>query len=128
MRKILVKIQVFRYTGNKLFCTKPNLELQSADKNIGSLIISCKRPYLNYYSSVHYDKFDTVSLASKGWNHTKSKGDFFTVHPYKDGPCDMYSFKELGLHPSIIQTLFTDGIIKATDFQLRTTQAIKTGN
>lgn len=126
MRKIFSKIHNFQYIGKTLFSTKQKVQIQ---ENNGTLIIGCKRCELNHYSSMYYDKLDTIPIASKGWKHSKSGGDFFIVHPYKENADDaMLSCEELGLHPSIVKTLIKEGINNATEFQFRANEAVKTGN
>uniref|UniRef100_A0A1I8Q410 RNA helicase n=1 Tax=Stomoxys calcitrans TaxID=35570 RepID=A0A1I8Q410_STOCA len=45
-------------------------------------IIQCKRPHFNLYEpSKTTCKFGTLPLASSGWLHSKSKGDWFTISP-----------------------------------------------
>lgn len=50
-------------------------------------IITCKNQELNLYSDNNKKSSKTpeeIVLASKGWQHYKSKGDFFTIHPQRD--------------------------------------------
>lgn len=128
MRKFFGQYPILK-TSRKLYGTKPNVKLDNLSEQKGSLIISCKRSNLNHYSSVHYNTFDNIPLASKGWKHSKSTGDFFTVHPYKDN-CDnsVYKFQELGLHPDIIKTLLSEKIYEATEFQYKAYNAVGAGN
>lgn len=44
-------------------------------------IVVCKRKEFNFYEGQKYSKLETIPLASKGWQHYKSKGDFFFVYP-----------------------------------------------
>ncbi|KAG5883915.1 hypothetical protein JTB14_032138 [Gonioctena quinquepunctata] len=75
-------------------------------RKTGQLLIGCKRKQLDHYSSYFYGKLDEVPLASKGWNHSKSKEDFFTIHPIQDVFKDTtFSFEKLGIHANIIETL-----------------------
>jgi len=51
------------------------------------LIISCKRKELNHYRDNIYveNEQDTIPLkylASGGWLHYKSKGDYFSINPH----------------------------------------------
>lgn len=117
------------YTARKLFGTKPGVKFNHSTKPGGSLIISCKRSELNHYSSVHYNSFDNIPLASKGWKHSKSTEDFFTVHPFKENDFNnAYRFQELGLHPDIIKALLREKIHEATEFQYKAFNAVGAGN
>lgn len=47
-------------------------------------LITCKRPELNLYKHQPVDrnaKYKSIPLASAGWQHYKSKNDFFIIHP-----------------------------------------------
>lgn len=44
-------------------------------------IISCKRKEFNFYKGQTYSKYVPIPLATKGWHHYKSKGDYFFIHP-----------------------------------------------
>lgn len=46
-------------------------------------LIECKKPELNipFGKKLIQAKFGTIPLASKGWMHRKSKGDYFILHP-----------------------------------------------
>lgn len=127
MRKIFDKIQNVQYTAKNLFASKSKFKLQSPTKPDGTVIISCKHSHLDHYS-VHSNKFDAVPLASKGWKHSKAVGDYFIVHPFKENCNNTYTFGQLGLHPNIINTLSTEKINEATEFQFRANQAVQTGN
>ncbi|XP_078037338.1 putative ATP-dependent RNA helicase Dbp21E2 [Augochlora pura] len=47
-------------------------------------IIDCKRKEYNFYEGQTYPKKQIIPLASQGWNHWKSNGDYFTIYPYFD--------------------------------------------
>lgn len=129
MSRNVGKINNFWHTTKNFFSTKSNAKFDYSKEQNGQLIISCKHPHLNHSSSVHYDTFNTVPLASKGWRHSKSVGDFFTVHPYKDNlNNDVYKFQDVGLHPNIIKALSAEKINEATEFQFRANQAVGAGN
>ena len=49
----------------------------------GKLLISAKRKEFNYYQNQKYDKFKPLALASGGWKHKKSVGDYFTILAFK---------------------------------------------
>ncbi|XP_018560863.1 probable ATP-dependent RNA helicase DDX28 isoform X2 [Anoplophora glabripennis] len=109
--------------GANFYSTVPKIK----NKN-DQLLISCKRKQLDHYSSTYYSKLEEVPLASKGWNHSKAKNDFFTVHPFVDKiPEETYSFQECGLNKDIISVLNKQDIKKATEFQYRAITTIESG-
>lgn len=60
------------------------------------IVIECKKQELNHYASQTYDKFTPVPLASKGWHHKLSRGDFFKINIYPDVSivwCNLSSIK-----------------------------------
>lgn len=127
MRNILSKIHNVQFNVRNLG-TKANVKLRPITEKGQNLLISCKRPELNHYSSVRYNNFDIVPLASKGWRNSKSKDDFFIVHPLNENLNDnKYSFEEMGLHSDIIQTLKNEGIENATEFQYSASQGFESG-
>lgn len=110
-----------------LIIFESKLPLSDAAPNIKTAktpIISCKRSKYNFYSDTVYKKFDDTVLASNGWTHNKSKGDWFIVHPNLE-ECyeNVTRFTELDIHPELIEALREQGITEATDFQR---QAIST--
>lgn len=87
-------------------------------------IIQCKRPEFNHYRNDMYSKFDTVPLASKGWQHNKSKGDYFKINVISEAKKDTVfwhqehqTFNELGLDPDIIAALEKLGYSQPTYIQ-----------
>lgn len=91
------------------------------------LIISCRRKELNFYSNTFYEKFDETILASKGWAHNKSKGDYFIVHPNPEECLEHVTpFNELNLHPALVEVLQQQGIQEATDFQQKAISTVLT--
>lgn len=58
-------------------------------------------------------KFGSIDLASKGWGHNKSKGDYFTIHPQahlthntrNTDTAEDPSFDKLGLSLSVVTNL-----------------------
>lgn len=44
-------------------------------------IIVCKQKELNFYEGQTFSKFEPMPLATKGWHHYKSKGDYFFIYP-----------------------------------------------
>lgn len=125
MNRICSKaLKTYLECGTNFYSTVPKLK----DRG-GPLLISCKRKKLDHYSSMCYGKLDEVPLASKGWNHSKAKDDFFTVHPLLDkSPEETYSFQECGLNNDLITALKKQYITNATEFQYRAINTIESGN
>lgn len=84
--------------------------------------ITCKIQKFNLSQGERYadnSKFGSIDLASRGWGHNKSKGDYFTIHPQplQTSNCentdpstsisteDQKTFDKLGLRPSIVTNL-----------------------
>ncbi|XP_070168642.1 probable ATP-dependent RNA helicase DDX28 isoform X2 [Polyergus mexicanus] len=90
-------------------------------------IIVCKRKELNFYEGQKYSKFEPIPLASKGWQHYKSKGDFFFVYPLTNVEEEAYNneeekeicdtFAQFGLNPQIIDILEKYSITKPLKIQ-----------
>lgn len=97
------------------------------------LRISCKRPEFNQYVGQSYDKFDTIRLASQGWCHRKSRGDYFTILGYRENPAiinptePIKSFSDLGIIPNIITNLEKQNITSPTVIQVEGIPAILKG-
>lgn len=77
-------------------------------------LITCKRPEFDMYRGdpVSGDaQFMDIPLASAGWQHYKSKNDFFIIHPHIDpeteGDKEQYShsFDQYNLDPQLIENL-----------------------
>ncbi|XP_031341218.1 probable ATP-dependent RNA helicase DDX28 isoform X1 [Photinus pyralis] len=86
--------------------------------NKEDLVIRCKRKEYNYYMGQRYSKLDDVPLASKGWTHNKSKGDYFYVYPQSPlSEGDRFQLSDLHLQDSVTQRLQKDGIETLTSFQ-----------
>ncbi|KAM3963665.1 putative ATP-dependent RNA helicase Dbp21E2 [Aphomia sociella] len=104
--------------------------LQQAKKKLP--IISCKRPEFNHYEGQSYSKFDGVKLASKGWLHLKSKGDYFTIYGNANKKEDEYvykkSFEEIGVQNQLIQVMSDQGITLPTAIQAKGIPAILKGH
>ncbi|KAK9507247.1 hypothetical protein O3M35_007151 [Rhynocoris fuscipes] len=89
------------------------------------VLIKCKRSEFNHYKNQKYDKLKAIPLASKGWYHRKSVGDFFSIKIY-DENYDRESlywegettFTDLKLESSVIDALKTQGIINPTKIQV----------
>lgn len=83
-------------------------------------IISCRRKEFDFYNDKPYDKLEAIPLASKGWHHKKSKGDYFIVHYVpNDVEPDVGTFSETGLCRDVLDVLKRNGISKPTTIQAR---------
>lgn len=97
-------------------------------KKKGVLLISSKRSELDHYLGTYYDKLVEVPLASKGWNHSKAKNDYFTVLPIPEEiKEETHSFMEFGIHTEVIEALKRYDIKSATEFQSRAYPTIYRG-
>nr|CAH7752991.1 unnamed protein product [Callosobruchus chinensis] len=113
-------------SNKSMYSTATTAKLKTEKKK---QIISCKRKAYDHYTSTVYDKLDSVPLVSKGWTHSKSKGDFFVVNPVENRFEELQlPFKQLDIHNSFLDVLQAEGITKATDFQQRAIEIIATGS
>ncbi|KAL3265906.1 hypothetical protein HHI36_010096, partial [Cryptolaemus montrouzieri] len=98
-------------------CTESTHQFYSNQS--GHCVITCKNKKLNHYLGTRYNNLDTIPLASKGWGHSKSKGDFFIINPVPDSDYKKpyIPFTELHIKPELIKTLKREGIKAATQFQ-----------
>ncbi|KAG5330834.1 DDX28 helicase, partial [Acromyrmex heyeri] len=100
-------------------------------------IIVCKRKEFNFYEGQEYSKYKPIPLASKGWHHYKSKGDYFYIYPLTNVTKEAFdesfkekekekeeeeeeahnSFERLGLNPQIIDILKRYSITKPLKIQ-----------
>lgn len=92
-------------------------------------LITCKNKKLDLYEGDKINKSEEeIVLASKGWQHYKSKGDFFTIHPTRDASntlIDAPEFNTLGLNEQLVKNLdVKHDIIKATKLQINTMRQI----
>ncbi|XP_046609779.1 probable ATP-dependent RNA helicase DDX28 isoform X1 [Neodiprion virginianus] len=87
------------------------------------IVIKCKNESLNYTAGRTYEKFKPIPLASKGWRHNKSVGDYFVVYPDYIQPepaldnTELASFEELGLNKQLIENLRTNYIDNPSEIQ-----------
>lgn len=95
-------------------------------------IISCKRPEFNHYDGQSYNKFEGVKLASKGWLHPKSKGDYFIIYgnANKKEEKEEYkkSFEEIGVCPELIEVMASSGFSMPTKIQAKAIPSILKGH
>lgn len=120
------------------FATRPALaKLANSEKIKSNPFITCKRKEFNLsLNEIKYksEKFGKVALASDGWRHNKSKGDFFTIHPTtntKNGQSHetAKNFKNLEVNQSIIEVLEeTYGINAPTYIQGESIPKLLDGN
>ncbi|XP_013780020.1 probable ATP-dependent RNA helicase DDX28 isoform X2 [Limulus polyphemus] len=96
-------------------------------------IITCKRREFNFYYGQVYAKYDQVLLASQGWKHRKSRGDYFTIHKFGENPSllntnlssdgeieepgEKLGFQDLNLHPLLLKGLSELGFQTPTVIQ-----------
>ncbi|XP_071542618.1 probable ATP-dependent RNA helicase DDX28 [Panulirus ornatus] len=106
---------------------KQEWELQRKQSYMGdksTLMISCKRKEFNHYRGQTYNKFTEVPLASKGWRHRKSAGDYFTINSYSGNPAfkqfqegHELEFESLGLDRDILSQIYDLGFQEPTAIQ-----------
>ncbi|XP_067131754.1 probable ATP-dependent RNA helicase DDX28 [Centruroides vittatus] len=140
-------ITVPAYMKTKLKALKKKTELQKIEEirkksrggNRSVPIIQCKRSEFNHYLGQVYDKYEAIALASKGWKHRKSVGDYFTINGYGENPsiynenfdeentfellklqqCILKKLKELNFHnPTVIQRLSIPKILEYKHVQI----------
>ncbi|XP_013185334.2 probable ATP-dependent RNA helicase DDX28 [Amyelois transitella] len=94
-------------------------------------IISCKRPEFNHFEGQTYSKFEGIKLASHGWLHDKSKGDYFIIYgnANKKEQKEVYkkSFEEIGVENELIEVMSNQGISLPTEIQAKAIPAILKG-
>ncbi|XP_037296916.1 probable ATP-dependent RNA helicase DDX28 [Manduca sexta] len=104
--------------------------IQRAKKKLP--IITCKRPEFNHYEGQTYSKFEGIKLASQGWNHPKSKQDYFIIHGNANKSIEpsIYrkSYDEIGLNPKLIQIMLESGFTLPTAIQAKAIPSILNGN
>lgn len=83
-------------------------------QHIGEPLITCKRTDFNLHSGDKVDlnaKFGNIPLASDGWHHYKSKGDFFMIHQHQLSeditlhPIYKQPFDKFDIHPQLLVNL-----------------------
>ncbi|XP_077993665.1 putative ATP-dependent RNA helicase DDX28 [Glandiceps talaboti] len=117
----------FKFRG-RLFIGRP-----------GKQIITAKRPEFNHYQNQFYDKFKPPKLASDGWKHKKSYGDYFTINSTRGNPAipnnseESYagvipSFSTFQLHESVMNGLKSMEIERPTKVQIAAIPQILKGH
>nr|XP_016945527.1 probable ATP-dependent RNA helicase DDX28 [Drosophila suzukii] len=121
---VVLRVQSFRQTASFATAvavktqTKPPKAKPTKNKSKNTReqpLISCRRSQFNLTQYERTDaKFGSLSLASKGWLHNKSKGDFFILNASVQGEelqQEMQAIDEflaatgLQLHPQLLENL-----------------------
>lgn len=105
----------------------------AAQKSQPIPIITCKNTKFNLFAGDDIDPKAPLELASKGWQHHKAKGDYFTIHPSREviesNLKDSVDFSELELNETLVKNLDEKhGIRKATKLQKDAIAEILQGN
>lgn len=101
-------------------------------------LITCKRPEFNLYRNdplpSENTNFREIALASGGWQHYKSKHDYFIIHPHIDPETEAerekYSqpFEKFNLDPELIENVKLQlNIDRTTYIQNEAIPKIQTG-
>lgn len=126
MIKLSVVCRVSGASRTATFATKasPKLATKRAEtvpKKPRKALISCKRNQFNLLQHENSDaKFGTLPLASKGWLHQKSKGDYFILNASVSGDelqqnqhsGGLLESGNMELHPQLLENLRTELAIK----------------
>lgn len=117
--------------------TKSNVSRIKAPINVEEKtpIIVCRRKEFNFYEGQIYPKYMPIPLASKGWHHYKSKGDYFFVYPpttvtkeaYNNKLDEINSFSSFGLNPKLVETLKRYSITQPLKIQMEVIPKIMHG-
>lgn len=91
------------------------IQIASRRGNTNIPIITGKRKEINHFKGQVYGRFQSIPLASQGWTHRKSSGDYFVLHAHEGNPATHYtqdnsenrpkSFSGYGLSPEILNGL-----------------------
>ncbi|CAG9785803.1 unnamed protein product [Diatraea saccharalis] len=117
-----------RRLWNNSYCRY--FSVQQAKKKLP--IISCKHSELNHYQGQTYNKFKGIPLASKGWLHHKSKGDYFIIYgnanEKEEKPVYRKSFEEIGVCKELIEVMSDAGYSLPTEIQTKAIPTILEGH
>lgn len=101
-----------------------NIALASTAAQISKPVplVTCKNSKFNLYAENDSKLRTPLELASKGWQHYKSKGDHFIIHPSRDviesNLKESVDFSELELDETLVKNLDEKhNIRKATKLQ-----------
>ncbi|KAF6208170.1 hypothetical protein GE061_016621 [Apolygus lucorum] len=99
----------------------------------GHAVIECHRPEFNHYKNQTYD-LKEVPLASKGWHHNKSKGDYFVIklHENVEDMKDYFhgeltSFEDLDLEDKVVDALKNINVLRPTLIQEKSIPVVLSG-
>lgn len=113
LRNLLNKTTCFNINSSAFYAT-------SSKKRIP--LVTCKNKKLDLYVGDRIKNQEDIVLASKGWQHYKSKGDYFTIHATKDASDVLKNapeYSSLGLNEQLVKNLDDKhDIYKATQLQL----------
>ncbi|XP_012682471.1 probable ATP-dependent RNA helicase DDX28 [Clupea harengus] len=111
--------QVKRRTNSKVPVIKP-----------GRLLIKSKNPQLNQSAGFTLGKFEETRLCSRGWKHSRSFGDYFTINstqtmppfitecePSDSDPSGSATFNTFQIHQGLVEILRRENIIHPTSVQ-----------
>ncbi|XP_044742429.1 probable ATP-dependent RNA helicase DDX28 [Chrysoperla carnea] len=124
------KLDVIFYTSRHLSQVQ---ELKTKTISSTRQLINCKRREFDLYEGLSYSNYGDnveVKLASKGWNHKKSIGDWFILYP-RPKNCttldDNRTFEKLGISKHMCHILKSMDITTPTKIQSKAIPIIFTG-
>ncbi|XP_028812762.1 putative ATP-dependent RNA helicase DDX28 [Denticeps clupeoides] len=84
----------------------------------GRTLISCKLPQFNQSAGFTPGRFEETRLCSRGWKHSRSSGDHFTVNStravaHDAGPREP-TFGALRVHADLVEALRRAGVVRPT--------------
>ncbi|XP_078452023.1 putative ATP-dependent RNA helicase DDX28 [Lampetra planeri] len=122
---------------------KTNRSLKVYTMRAGKMLIRARRPEYNQHSSITHSKFAFPRLASQGWKHNKSIGDFFIINRMQENPMEPIveiegdgkeiqtnanSFRSFRMSTEVMQALSSQGIQAPTPVQIQTIPLIVKGS
>lgn len=103
----------------------------------GKLLIQSRNPTRNQSAGYILGKFEQPTLCSKGWKHSKSAGDYFTINNVVAVPpfvakhledVDQQAFKNLRICKELVEALHKMDITHPTSVQLECIPKIMKGH
>ncbi|XP_058130727.1 probable ATP-dependent RNA helicase DDX28 [Anopheles ziemanni] len=100
-------------------------------------VITCKRQQFNLYqhdlpADAGRVKLGDLPLASDGWRHRKSNGDYFIIHPvqqaYEAYALSKGTFSELGIREMLVENLKRQHVLFPTHYQVEGIQTVLDGS